>query len=118
MVPELADLARRLVKALFAPFARPLHDIRELAGMAPGLGLLVLVLLVAAAIVAIRGSRLAALALVPLSIVWLVVNSPFEGPTLLVLSSSHGLTMADLISLAGLTISSWRLGQAVLEPLR
>src|SRR3954470_12477833 len=117
MVLELADLARRLVKALLAPFFRPLHDVRELAVMAPGLGLLVLALLLAAAVVTLRGSRLAALALVPLSIAWLVVNSPFEGPTLLVLSYSHGITTADLLSLAGLMIASWRLGQAVLEPL-
>jgi hypothetical protein len=118
MVLELADLARRLMKALLAPFLRPLRDIREVAGMAPGLGLLVLAMLLVAALVTIRGSRLGALALIPLSAVWLVVNAPFEGPTLLVISYSHGITTADLLSVVALMISTWRLGQAVLQPLR
>jgi hypothetical protein len=118
MVLEFVDLARRLVKALLAPFARPLQEVRELAVMIPGLGLLVLVFLVVAAVRAIRGDRLAALVLVPLSLTWLIVNSPFEGPTLLVISWSHGITAADLITVAGMSIASWRLGQAVLAPLR
>jgi hypothetical protein len=118
MVLELVDFARRVAKALLAPFARPLQDVRELAMMAPGLGLLVLVLLVVAAVRAIRGDRLAALVLVPLSLTWLVVNGPFEGPTLLVISWSHGITAADMITVAGMVIASWRLGQAALAPLR
>jgi hypothetical protein len=74
----------------------------------------VLALLLVAAVSAVRGNRLAALALVPLSLAWLLFNGPFEGPTLVVLSWSHGITAADLISVAGLGIAGWRLGAALL----
>jgi hypothetical protein len=47
-----------------------------------------------------------------------VFNSPFEGPTLVVISWSHGITVADLLAFVGLGISAWRLGQRVLAPLR
>ena len=118
MLPELMATARRLTKALIEPFARPVHHLREVAVASPGVALLVLVVLVVTAVTAIRGSRLAALALVPLSLAWLVVNAAFEGPTLVALSWSHGVTAADLISLACLAVAGWRLGHAVVVTLR
>jgi hypothetical protein len=118
MIPQLMDVARRTAKALLEPLSRPVHQLRDLATVAPGLALLVLAVLLVTAVMAIRGSRLAALALIPLALVWLVVNNPFEGPTLMVLSWSHGVTASDLISVVALGISGWRLTQAVVAPLR
>jgi hypothetical protein len=111
-------LVRSAAHALLGPFTEPVRHVRALVEASPGLSLLVLVVLVVAAVRAIRGDRLAALALVPLSLAWVVVDAPFEGPTLLVLSWSHGITAADLISVAGLGIATWRLGGRVLAPLR
>ena len=42
--------------------------------------------------------RVVAALLVVLAVVWLFVNRPVEGPTLLVLSRNHGITAADLLS--------------------
>jgi hypothetical protein len=36
---------------------------------------------------------------------WLVFNHPVEGDTLWVLSSTHGLTVADLFGLVGMGIA-------------
>lgn len=43
--------------------------------------------------------------LVVLAGVWVLVNKPVEGPTLLVLSPSHGVTFADLLSLVALGVA-------------
>jgi hypothetical protein len=118
MIPQLVGATRTLAKYLLEPFARPVRAARDLANAAPGLVLLLLTVLVVCAVLAIRGNRLAALALIPLSLAWLVFNTPFEGPTLIVLSWSHGLTVSDLIAVAGLGIAGWRLTEAVLAPLR
>ncbi|MDL5159841.1 hypothetical protein [Actinomycetospora termitidis] len=45
---------------------------------------------------------LLAVGLVVVAGVWVVVNKAVEGPTLLVLTSRHGLTVADLLSVAAL----------------
>ncbi|MFC5063059.1 hypothetical protein [Actinomycetospora atypica] len=37
--------------------------------------------------------------------IWVLVNKPVEGPTLLVLSPSHGVTFADLLSLVALGVA-------------
>ena len=37
------------------------------------------------------------------ALIWVLVNGPVEGPTLLVLAPSHGITVADLPSLAALS---------------
>jgi len=118
MVIELVGLGRRLTKALLTPFSRPAHQARDIVNAAPGLALLLLALLVATAVLAVRGNRLAALGLVPLSLAWLLLNGPFEGPTLVTLSWSHGITAADLLAVAGLAIAGWRLTGAVVAPLR
>ncbi|MEJ2871973.1 hypothetical protein WCD74_29735 [Actinomycetospora sp. OC33-EN08] len=50
-----------------------------------------------------RGPRLLlALGLVVVAAVWVAVNKAVEGPTLLVITSRHGLTVADLLSVAAL----------------
>lgn len=44
------------------------------------------------------GKRWLAAVLVVAAIVWLPINQPVEGPKLLVLSRSHAITTADLLS--------------------
>jgi hypothetical protein len=112
MILEFVALARHAAKALLTPFAGPVHVLRGLVAETPALALVVLVVLLGTAVAAIGGSRLAAFALVPLSGAWLLFNTPFEGPTLVTLSWSHGITAADLISVACLAIAGWRLTQA------
>ncbi len=46
--------------------------------------------------------RVLAVLLVVAAGVWVVVNKAVEGPTLLVITSRHGLTVADLFSIAAL----------------
>ena len=55
------------------------------------------------------GSRAAAVVLVGLAAVWPVVNARVEGPTLLALSWNHGVSAADLLSVAALLLAAWRL---------
>ena len=57
------------------------------------------------------GSRLSwrhvvAAVLVVLAVIWVLVNGPVEGPVLLVFSRTHGLTVADLPSLAALVVAA------------
>jgi hypothetical protein len=37
---------------------------------------------------------------------WVLINGPVEGPVLLVLTSSHGITVADLPAIVALVIAS------------
>ena len=51
--------------------------------------------------------RLGAVSLVAAGIVWLLVDKSFgEGPTLLVLSTTHGVTASDLLSLLAFGIAA------------
>ena len=46
------------------------------------------------------------------SVLWLLVDTSYEGQTLLVISATHGLTTSDLVGLAGIVIAGvqlWRL---------
>ncbi|HEY6664337.1 MAG TPA: hypothetical protein VI036_04330 [Propionibacteriaceae bacterium] len=52
-----------------------------------------------------RRRRLVAVGLVAAAVIWVLVNGPVEGPTLLVLTPSHGITVADLPSLGALVIA-------------
>jgi hypothetical protein len=83
--------------------------LREHLSASPVVLLGVFVLLAAALVAAILGSRLAALVLVPLAVIWLVVNRQVEGATLVVLSTRHGITVADLLSIVAFGVASWRL---------
>ena len=49
-------------------------------------------------IVGVTGRRVLAAVLVVAAIVWLPLNQPVEGPKLLVLSRTHAVTTADLLS--------------------
>jgi len=52
-----------------------------------------------------------AISLVAGGLVWLLVNSPVEGPVLLVISRRHGITVADVASLAAFAAAGilvWR----------
>jgi hypothetical protein len=49
-----------------------------------------------------------AVALAGMSVLWLVVNGPMEGPTLVVLTRGHGITGGDLAGLAGLGLAAYR----------
>jgi hypothetical protein len=46
-----------------------------------------------------------ALALAAISVLWLVVNGPMEGPILVGLSATHGITGGDLAGIAGLGLA-------------
>jgi hypothetical protein len=60
-------------------------------------------------VAALAGSRWAALALFPLALIWAAANQRVEGPTLLALSYSHGITVADLLSLVAVLVGAGRL---------
>jgi hypothetical protein len=49
----------------------------------------------------------AAAALVLVGIIWLRINKSFEGPTLVILSTNHGITAADLISALLFLVAAW-----------
>ena len=71
------------------------------------LAALVLVGLVLAAGMSGPYGRRGAVALALVSVLWLVVNGPMEGP-LLVVTPDHGLTGGDLAGLAGLGLAAWQ----------
>jgi hypothetical protein len=52
-----------------------------------------------------RRRRVLAGVLVVFAVVWVFVNAPVEGPTLLVLTSTHGITAADLLSVAAVLVA-------------
>ena len=72
------------------------------------LAAVVLVLLVAVAGLAPRRGVRWAIALAAVSVLWLAVNRPMEGPVLWRVSDSHGLTGGDLAGVAGLALAAWR----------
>jgi hypothetical protein len=49
-----------------------------------------------------------AAALAAVSVLWLVVNGPMEGPILAVVAKGHGLTGGDLAGLAGLGLAAFQ----------
>jgi hypothetical protein len=52
-------------------------------------------------------SRVCAAALAAVSVLWLFVNGPMEGPVLLTITSDHGLTGADLGGFTGLALAAF-----------
>ena len=52
-----------------------------------------------------RPRQLVAVGLVVLAGLWLLFNEPFEGPTLVVVTPDHGLTVADLPALATIVVA-------------
>ena len=73
--------------------------------------LVVLVLLASMALSFALGRRqpIGAVLLALLSVLWLLVNSAFEGPVLIDFSNTHGLTTSDLVGVAGLLSAGWLL---------
>ncbi len=51
--------------------------------------------------------RCFAVGLVAAATVWVLVNGPVEGPVLLVLTPSHGITVADLPSIVALVVAGF-----------
>jgi hypothetical protein len=52
--------------------------------------------------------RASAVVLAALGVLWAVVNGPVEGPVLWKFSAGHGLTTADLLSVALILAAAWR----------
>jgi hypothetical protein len=69
---------------------------------------LVLAGLVLAAGLSGRFGMAGAAALAVISLLWLVVNGPMEGPVLVVVVRGHGLTGGDLAGLVGLGLAAFR----------
>jgi len=69
------------------------------------LAALVLAALVLAAGLTGRYGEAGAVTLAAISLAWLVVNGPMEGPVLLVVSPGHGLTGGDFAGIAGLSLA-------------
>jgi hypothetical protein len=67
---------------------------------------LTLAALLVAAMLSGRFGRPAAAALGMLSVAWLFVNKPMEGPLLVPVSSTHGLVAADLVGITGLLLAA------------
>jgi hypothetical protein len=49
-----------------------------------------------------------AAALAAMSLLWLVVNEPMEGPVLVTFTPAHGVTGADLAGFTGLALAGFR----------
>jgi hypothetical protein len=52
-----------------------------------------------------RRRRTTALLLLPASAAWMLFNGPIEGPILLTISSSHGVTVSDLLAVVGVLVA-------------
>jgi hypothetical protein len=109
MTSQAVTFLSALVRAVKDQITWPVQRMRHLASQAPGLPLMILALLIFFAIRTVRGDRWSAIILLPLSLAWLLFNGPIEGPTLLVISYSHGVTLSDLLSVACVGLSAWRL---------
>jgi hypothetical protein len=72
------------------------------------LAALVLVALVLVAGLNEAVGRGGVVALVVLSVLWLLMNKPMEGPVLVIVSAGHGLTGGDLAGVAGLGLAGYR----------
>jgi hypothetical protein len=61
-------------------------------------------------VVGLRGTtRIAGVAaVVAVSVLWLLVNEPMEGPLLLRITATHGVHGADLAGFAGLALAAFR----------
>jgi hypothetical protein len=70
------------------------------------LAIIVLITLVASAVLALIGTRFWPFTLSALSLGWLLVNKPLEGPVLWVLTPGHGLALSDLLCPLGLGLAA------------
>ena len=67
---------------------------------------LVLLALTGAVLLCRRDSPLWPAAVILLSLLWLLVNKPLEGPVLVVVSRGHGITLSDLLTPAGVAFAA------------
>jgi hypothetical protein len=56
-----------------------------------------------------RGRLVPPLLTVGFAILWVLVNKPVEGPTVLTLSRGHGVTVSDLVSVVAVAIAGRRM---------
>ena len=91
---ELLSVVRRVGGLLLRPVVVPFQILRGEINAVPVIALGILGALVFFAVRTLRGDRTSAVFLASFSTVWVLFNGPFEGPTLVVLSWSHGLTAA------------------------
>lgn len=110
-------LLRQLVHALLSPITWPVQRLRQLTAEHPNTLLFLLAAMILLGIQTVRGGRWSALALVPAALAWLVFNGSYEGPTLVRLSWSHGITASDLVAVVALLLAAWRLLPVVVKPL-
>lgn len=66
---------------------------------------LLVVLLLAAGRTRGRPRRVVAALLLPVSLGWVVFNGRLEGPVLITLSQSHGVTASDLLAVLGVVVA-------------
>jgi hypothetical protein len=52
-----------------------------------------------------RRRRATALLLLPASAAWMLFNGPIEGPILLTITTSHGVTVSDLLAVVGVVVA-------------
>jgi hypothetical protein len=82
---------------------------REVAGTR-SVPLTILLLLVALILAALRARgrarRAVAVLLLPVSGAWITFNGRFEGPILITFSSSHGMTVSDLLAVLGVLVAA------------
>lgn len=77
------------------------------SGLVPAVLLVLLVgLLVAALGTRGRRRRVPAALLLPASAAWVLFNGPIEGPILITFSAQHGLTVSDLLAVAGVLVGA------------
>lgn len=57
-------------------------------------------------VLAPRPRTILAVALVVVAGIWVLVNGPVEGPTMVVVTPDHGLSVADLFSLLALAVAA------------
>ncbi len=80
------------------------HDVAGSPVVPIALLVLLVALLVAALAFRGRSRRVAAVLLLPSSASWVLFNGPIEGPVLVPLSAQHGVTLSDLLAVAGVLV--------------
>jgi hypothetical protein len=53
-----------------------------------------------------RSRRVTALLMLPASAAWALFNGPIEGPILLTISSTHGVTVSDLLAVVAVLVAA------------
>lgn len=79
-------------------------DFWRSGGFPAGVGLVVLVM---ASCVAHHFGRIGALVLAAVAVVWLMIDRPFEGGTILLVSATHGVNTTDLAGVFALGYAIW-----------